>query len=244
MSKLMDLTGCTYGRLTVVERGEDYIAPNGARHVRWLCKCSCGNPQLIPIAANNLRRGITRSCGCIKEERLRAGKKENHYEFYDDYIVGYTEKGNTFLIDRSVYEKIRPYCWCVTRNGYLVARAPDGRIVRLHRLILDAMNGEVIDHINHDVSDNRKCNLRVVNHADNMKNCSIRTTNSSGVPGVCYHRPSGGWMSRINVNGKTLYLGYYKSFNDAVVARKAGEEKYFGEYSYDNSIASVPRIAV
>ena len=51
-------------------------------------------------------------------------------------------------------------------------------------------------------------------------------------------------MSRINVNGKTLYLGYYKSFNDAVAARKAGEEKYFGEYSYDNSIASVPRIAV
>ncbi len=45
------------------------------------------------------------------------------------------------------------------------------------------------------------------------------------------------WYSQIKVKGqKRITLGYFNDFDDAVKARKNAEEKYFGEYSYDNSI--------
>lgn len=243
MAKLLDLTGEEFGRLTVVRRGEDYIRRNGGKCVRWLCICSCGNPNLILVSASNLRSGKTRSCGCIKDERMRAGKKENVYEPCGEYTIGYTSKGETFIIDTEDLEKVKPYCWCVTRLGYIVARNPaDGGSIRLHKLITGTQANEIVDHINHNVADNRKCNLRIVSHSNNMINSVIRSSNTSGVTGVTYHKPSDGWISRISMDGKCYYLGYYKSFSDAVAARKAAEEKYFGPYSYDNSIAAVPRI--
>tara|TARA_Y100001968_G_C19339060_1_gene708467 strand:+ start:43 stop:603 length:561 start_codon:yes stop_codon:yes gene_type:complete len=59
----IDLVGKKFGRLTVVQlapskRGNSYV---------WLCKCSCGNPNLHPVTGTNLKR--TKSCGCFKAER-------------------------------------------------------------------------------------------------------------------------------------------------------------------------------
>ncbi len=64
---LIDLTGNTYGRLTVVSRAADYWQPNcKQRMVRWLCLCSCG-AQCIVVGAV-LKSGHTRSCGCYKRD--------------------------------------------------------------------------------------------------------------------------------------------------------------------------------
>jgi hypothetical protein len=65
-ARLVDLTGRTFGRLTVVERG-----PNSTRDdVRWLCRCACGAAKLVPAA--DLRSGHTTSCGCYSRERSGA----------------------------------------------------------------------------------------------------------------------------------------------------------------------------
>lgn len=55
-----DLTGRKFGKLTVIERAEN--AKNG--RVRWLCKCECGNS--IAVLSYSLKRGQTKSCGCLK----------------------------------------------------------------------------------------------------------------------------------------------------------------------------------
>ena len=70
MSKLIDLTGQTFGRLTVIKRVEN--AKNNK--AQWLCQCSCGKQKIIK--SSNLIRGATRSCGCIKEEK-RLGELHN-----------------------------------------------------------------------------------------------------------------------------------------------------------------------
>ncbi len=44
------------------------------------------------------------------------------------------------------------------------------------------------------------------------------------------------WRARIFINGKGIHLGRFTNFDEAVKARKRAEEKYFGEYSYDNSM--------
>lgn len=61
----MDLTGKTYGRLTVIE-----LAPESKHPHRWRCRCSCG--KKIDIRGDCLRYGFTKSCGCLRSEKSRA----------------------------------------------------------------------------------------------------------------------------------------------------------------------------
>lgn len=71
MNSLKDRTGERFGRLVVIERASDYIASNGKRHVRWLCKCDCGNECVVDVCC--LVQGKVKSCGCLHEELLRMG---------------------------------------------------------------------------------------------------------------------------------------------------------------------------
>ena len=62
MSRLIDLTGRTFGRLFVFARADNV---NGRAY--WKCRCNCGNSTVV--AASSLRRGNTKSCGCISREK-------------------------------------------------------------------------------------------------------------------------------------------------------------------------------
>ena len=64
---LKDETGNKYGRLTVLYRDES--KPKGHGHKAWwICKCDCGNVK--SVKGENLRRGLTQSCGCLHKEQL------------------------------------------------------------------------------------------------------------------------------------------------------------------------------
>jgi len=70
VSQLSDLTGQTFGRLTVIKRVE-----NIGKHVRWLCKCSCGVEKIF--YSTNLKRGLSTSCGCFRKEKLSSTMLED-----------------------------------------------------------------------------------------------------------------------------------------------------------------------
>jgi len=63
---LIDETGNRYGRLVVVRRGD---TPRDGR-VRWICQCDCGSETAVQGV--HLRRGLTRSCGCLQRDVTRA----------------------------------------------------------------------------------------------------------------------------------------------------------------------------
>lgn len=70
MSKLIDLTGKRFGRLTVIERYGTYISPaDESKAVTWLCKCDCGTKTVV--LGNNLKSGRSQSCGCLRREKLK-----------------------------------------------------------------------------------------------------------------------------------------------------------------------------
>ena len=78
-----DLTGMIFGRLIVIEQGEDHICPNGKRIAQWYCKCNCGNQDLKLIRGSSLTSGSTRSCGCLsKEISSKNGKNLKKYNTY------------------------------------------------------------------------------------------------------------------------------------------------------------------
>lgn len=62
--------GERFGRLTVVERAENYISPQGQARKRWLCKCDCGG--IVTIMARCLISGDTKSCGCLQKETAKS----------------------------------------------------------------------------------------------------------------------------------------------------------------------------
>ena len=68
MAKLIDLTGKRFGRITVLERADDYISPSGHKNVRWKCKCDCGNEFIVK--SSRLTGGKMTSCGCEELEKF------------------------------------------------------------------------------------------------------------------------------------------------------------------------------
>lgn len=72
MGKFIDLTGQKFGRLTVVKRVEN----DKQGRAKWLCKCDCGNIQIIQ--ASKLRNGHSKSCGCLRIDTLTANAAKRH----------------------------------------------------------------------------------------------------------------------------------------------------------------------
>ena len=116
-------------------------------------------------------------------------------------------------------------------HGYVVTNYQKEKIISMHRFIMNPMEDMVVDHINGDKLDNRLENLRICKHRENDWNKGIISTNTSGVTGVVL-TPWNTWCARIEVNKKRIYLGTFKTFEEAVQARKEAEIKYFGEYRY------------
>lgn len=227
-----------FGRLTVIKQAEDYVRPDGRREAQWLCKCNCGNEVIV--ISTSLKRGLTKSCGCFMRERVyETHKKENKYDLSGKYGIGYTYKGDEFYFDLDDYTLIKEYCWCIDREGYVSTNLWDDdkkKSIRMHRLIINVSDKkDEIDHINNNKKDNRKCNLRIVTRSQNGMNRGVQSNNKTGVTGVTFYEPYDKWNSQIALNGKHINLGYFSDFEDAVKARKEAEERYFGEYSYDNS---------
>ena len=95
-----DLTGKTFGRLTVIER-----APSVRNHAHWRCKCSCPKQSSIVVSSTHLLTGHTTSCGCMKIDRTKEVNTkwspverdilENHY--YDMMQRCYNPKNDHFV---------------------------------------------------------------------------------------------------------------------------------------------------
>lgn len=237
-NNLNDLTGKKFGRLTVLQRADDLITENGNRFTRWDCRCDCGNYTTVLASALTRNDRPSRSCGCLQKDKV-SEIKDNVYDFSnDDYVIGYIDNTNDkFLFDKEDYDKVKQYHWYKESTGYI--RASNKERIFLHRLIMGNPDNMVIDHKNHNLLDNRKSNLRIVTNSQNGMNKVIISNNTSGVTGVVWVKNRQQWRAEIKINMKTIYLGLFDNINDAIAARKAAEEKYFGEYSYDNSMKEV-----
>jgi hypothetical protein len=144
-------------------------------------------------------------------------------------------KGHAVKVSAPRYDFLNQWHWCVywnkcTRSFY--ARMGHGGPM-MHSMILDLKPGEYADHINHDTLDNTDDNLRKATRSQNTINRRVFSNNKSGHPGVCWHSRDKEWSVYINVNGRRLSLGTFPSTqkDQAIAARKAAEEQYFGEFA-------------
>lgn len=235
MGERANLIGKTFNYLTVIDFAEDYISPQGYHYSQWLCRCNlCGNT--VTQRSDALRASKAKSCGCIK-------RRPCTYEMQDDYVIFYTNQGEAFYVDIDDFDKVKNIAWCKNNNGYLTGTV-QGKMVLLHRYIMNCPDDIVVDHIGglETRHDNRKANLRIATNAQNHMNIGLTTTNTSGHTGVYWSKARQKWVAQIGVGvyentGKKhcMYLGSYDNKEDAITARKQAEEKYYGNFSYSNS---------
>jgi hypothetical protein len=163
-------------------------------------------------------------------------RKKNKYDLSGDYGICTIDSGEKFIFDLEDYDKISKFCWCIGSKGYFLTHDYNNnyKTLRLHRLIMNVSDVKLqVDHINHDISDNRKIDLRIVSNGQNSQNRGLRKCNTSGVTGVYFYKPNKKWSARINISSyQEKNLGYFDTFEDAVKARKEAEDKYYGEYAY------------
>jgi hypothetical protein len=122
----------------------------------------------------------------------------------------------------------KPAFTAVSCNGYLEGSILNASCLA-HRVIWKLVHGtdpEQIDHINGRRVDNRLENLRDVNEGMNRRNMAIRSDNTSGRVGVVFDRRSNRWLARIHDNHKCVYLGTFKTLDEAIAARDAADREY------------------
>lgn len=160
-------------------------------------------------------------------------KKYNDYDLSGEFGIGYTTNSNDiFYFDLEDYDKIKDIAWyCNNKDGRKYMENKSDKSYSIHRLIMEAIKGEYVDHKNRNTLDNRKENLRICTNQQNGFNSGIKKNNTSGIIGVCWCSSKKRWIATIKVNYKSIYLKSSKYKEEAIKARLKAEKRYFGEFA-------------
>lgn len=155
--------------------------------------------------------------------------------------------GKDILLDAEWADFLAPLKWYVTRNYAMTMfyHGPEKKWRMrkrelIHRIIMGALPGQIVDHKNHDTLDNRVSNLRVCTIAQNVRNQKKRNQDiaisSSRYKGVTFCKQTNSWSSSLVFNKKRIWLKRHKDEKDAAMAYNEAAKKYHGEFAYLNVI--------
>jgi hypothetical protein len=144
-------------------------------------------------------------------------------------------KGKVALVDDEDYEYLNQWKWCILgcrHTIYAMRKDKQGNTIIMHRLIMNTPIELDVDHKDNNGLNNQKSNLRNCTRSQNMQNIHRK----DNCKGVYFEKSSRRYMSRIRANKITIYLGRFKTQEEAAEAYNTAAIKYFGEFANINSI--------
>lgn len=168
-------------------------------------------------------------------------------------IVVYS-KGERFvcLVDKEDYPRVSGFKWHLSgisktnstryARAHLCNKGPDrGMTIFMHRLIMSFPVEGQVDHVNRNGLDNRMKNLRKVSQLENARNKVYKKKSKSGFIGVAIctsaEQP---WRASIWHDGKSVYIGNFKTREDAALAYDAKAVELRGEFAVLNFPHELP----
>jgi hypothetical protein len=142
-------------------------------------------------------------------------------------------RGHSVLVDAADYEWLSRYNWTAHTSGY-AARREKGRLILMHRVIMNPPQGMVVDHIDGNRQNNCRSNLRVCTRRENTCNRAKRIGCASRFKGVFYNKDCGKWYVQAEFNGEHLRGGYFHDEAEAARAYDRLAVECFGEFAYLN----------
>ncbi|KKR03301.1 MAG: Pathogenesis-related transcriptional factor and ERF protein [Microgenomates group bacterium GW2011_GWC1_39_12] len=138
-------------------------------------------------------------------------------------------KGRCAVVDDEDFAMLNKLKWHYS-GGYarsnISVQGGRKRIISMHSIINCTPSGFFTDHIDRNTLNNTRKNLRTVTRSQNAFNINIPKNNTSGYIGVHWHKYAKKWRSYIELNGRRIHLGLYKSIKLAIKARDNAKQKY------------------
>ncbi len=150
-------------------------------------------------------------------------------------------QGKAALVDAADYDWLSQWKWQASfRRTFYAARSitrkPLHYTIQMHRLILAAPKGQLVDHINHDTLDNRRCNLRLADYQQNARNRRLSIKSTSGMPGITWNKKLSKWIAQIGIDRKERkHLGCFDSAEDAKLAYEVAARQAFADFYHPAS---------
>ena len=152
-------------------------------------------------------------------------KVKELFEYRDGKLFRKTDRNNRF--------KTGQRAGCLLKTGYRIVEI-DSKAVSEHRIIYLMHYGylpKVIDHIDGNILNNKIENLREATIAQNCWNTKRSTSNTSGIKGVSFRKDRNVWIARLQANAKSIYLGYFKSKDDAKEFLQLARDMVHGDFA-------------
>lgn len=143
-------------------------------------------------------------------------------------------KGYIALVDDDDYGWLMERKWCAListnkQGRYVYAVSGCNPHLRMHRAILGAQHGELVDHIDGNTLNNQRLNLRKCTQAQNLRNAKKSRLNTTGFKGVTVYR--GKFQARIWGGGIRHFLGQFATALEAHEAYKKAALQYHGAFA-------------
>ena len=143
------------------------------------------------------------------------------------------------LVDDNDFEELNKFKWHALKSEntfYPLRKIWDKNtkkqtVIMMHRVIMETPKGKETDHIDRNALNNQRSNLRIVTHSQNQMNKGMSKNNTSGFKGVMWSKKSKKWQANIRKNNKKLYLGLFKTKEEAYEAYVEACKKYHGDFA-------------
>jgi hypothetical protein len=150
----------------------------------------------------------------------------------------YLGEGEWVILNEEDYYRYGNLKWTVSgKDGKFYAvrgvkTSPEEiMITSMHREMMNALKGVLVDHKNGNNLDNRRSNLRLATPTENSCNRRKMRDGTSRYKGVCFHRRRGKYVARIKIHRKSIFLGEFDSELEGAKAYDAAAKKHHGEFA-------------
>lgn len=195
-----NIIGQRFNRLVVIE---DDGTRSSKGEIKWLCQCDCG--KFYHALGHRLKRGLTKSCGCLNSEKRRERFKD---------LTG-AETGNFKIIDKAYSKNQRVYWNCICKHCGKSIVLSNNDIS--HYKSCGCLKGASAAYMNS------------IRDVESLKSTEPTAKSTTGVRGVYFNKRKKNYQAFINVDKKQKYLGSSKNLEEAARMRREAEKEYWGK---------------